>query len=261
MTGPTPPRTSGEKSPWRDLAPREHGLWAWLVLPLVLALALTPTWAALAAGLATVAGFAGLQGWGRVVRGSAGARTPTLVALGLAAALGLVAALVAARPAVLVATLGLGAAAGFVAMTAWRGRAPREIVTEVGAIVALGLVGALVAIGAGAPLDRAGVAALALGAWLVAGLWWVKGQLARVLSNREPWVGGFPVVAALVAASIAAGVLTGHPVVGLVPLLYGARMQLHAAPAHARDARRVGLTELAWGLGAVALIALAAHFT
>ncbi|MFZ5479451.1 MAG: hypothetical protein ACOZNI_21985, partial [Myxococcota bacterium] len=98
---------------------------------------------------------------------------------------------------------------------------------------------------------------LVVATWAVFGLWWIRGALAPLLAGREPWTGGAPTCLALAAITVAVGVLAGEPLVGLVPLLYPLRTWLHRPPSRAADARRVGLAELGWAVGA-ALVAVAA---
>lgn len=236
------------RSPWKELVPKEHGVWAWLALPLIMALGLAPAPSTLLGGLAVVAGFAAAQGFGRALKGSKTARVPTLLAVVAANALGAASVATAAAPEAIVATLLGGALAGFGTMALMRGRAPREVVVELVAIAGFIGIGAGLAMGGAADGLRVLVGAAALGAWLVSGLWWVKAALARVLSHRRPWAAGRWFSAAAIAVSILVGYVGGHVVVGLLPVVYGVRIAVHRAPREARDAKRVGLTELAWGL-------------
>lgn len=236
------------RAPWRELVPKEHGVWAWLVLPLVTALGLAPALSTLFGALAVVAGFAAAQGLGRALKGSRVARVPTLLAVIAANALGAASVATAPVPEGIVATLVVGALVGFSAMAFMRGRAPREVVVELSAITGFVGIGAGLGLGGGAADLRVLAGAAALGAWLVIGLWWVKGALARVLSHRKPWAAGRWFAAAAVAVSVVVGYVGGHAWVGLLPILYGLRIAVHRAPTEARDAKRIGLTELAWGL-------------
>jgi len=233
---------------YRELIPKEHGVWAWLGLPLLLALCLAPAWSTLFGGLAVVAGFAAAHGLGRAMKGSPRARVPTLIAVVVANVFGAVSVATAAVPEGIVATLIGGAVVGFTAMAFMRGRAPREVVVELAAITGFVAIGAGLAVGGAAEGLRVIAGAAALGAWLVIGLWWVKGALARVLAHRAPWAAGRWFGAAAVAVSLVVGTLAGHVVVGALPVLYGVRIAVHRAPKEAREAKRVGLTELAWGV-------------
>jgi len=159
---------------WKELMPKEHGLWVWLLLPLILALALTPTLATLMAMLAVLCGSGAAQGWGRAMRGSRGAAVPTLAALLLANIFGLVAVASAARPGVLVATLLGGGLVGLFGMSYLRGLAPRRIAFELAGIVGFVALGAGIALSSGAGPGRVTVAATVLAVLLVLGLWWVR---------------------------------------------------------------------------------------
>ncbi len=175
---------------WKELLPKEHGVWAWLGLPLVLALGLAPTVSTLLATGAVVIGFGAAQGWGRAMRGSRGAAVPTVIALLLANLFGLGAVASAVRPGVLVATLLGGGVVGLFGMSYLRGLAPRHVGFELAAIAGFVAIGAGIAVSGGADPSHTVAAALALGAWLVLGLWWIKRMLAAVLKHREPWANG-----------------------------------------------------------------------
>lgn len=258
-TNPTPaanPRTRGASNGWRLLLPREHGVWAWVGLPLLLALLLAPSLTTVLGTLVVLAGLGATQALGRAMRGVAGAKTAAVVAALVAAAAGGGAWLVAERPWVLLATVSGAGLFGASATWMTRGRPPRQIAVEVVAIAVFVATGAGLAIAAGAPPLRSGVAGLALLAWLVLGLWWVKGRLATVLARREPWEVGPWVAGGLVMTSVAAGVWASLPLVGCVPLAYALRARAHRPPASARDAKRVGLQELAWGAAATVVLGL-----
>ncbi len=239
---------------WKELLPKEHGVWAWLGLPLVLALGLAPTVSTLLATCAVVSGFGAAQGWGRAMRGARGAAVPTLIALLCASLFGLGAVASAVRPGVLVATLLSGGGVGLFGMSFLRGLAPRQVGFELAAITGFVAIGAGIAVSGGADREHIVVAALALGAWLVLGLWWIKRMLAAVLKHREPWANGVWFGAGATALSLAFGMVLGFPWVGALPVLYVARITFNNPATVARDAKRIGLTELAWGIG----IALAA---
>jgi len=231
-------------------------VWAWLVLPLLLALGLAPSLSTGLAMGAVLAGFGAAQGWGRAMRGSRGAALPTILSLLMANLLGLGAVASSARPGVLVATLLGGGVIGLFGMSYLRGLAPRQVGLELAGIGGFVAVGAGLALAGGADSSRVLVAAMALAAWLVLGLWWIKRALAKVLNHREPWASGIWFAGGAVALSLALGFGFGAPWVGALPLLYGARISVHSAPTHARDAKRLGLTELAWGIGITLAAAL-----
>jgi hypothetical protein len=142
----------------------------------------------------------------------------------------------------------LVAVAGFLVGNRLRARTrlPRHAALEIGGIAGFAAMGAALAVLGGAGVARAVAVQGAVAAWQVLGLWWVRGQLARVLPAREPLPGGVLVAVAAVGASLAAGVASGHALVGAVPLLYAVRIALARAPASPKDAARVGVAELGW---------------
>lgn len=235
-------------SPFRALLPKEHGLWCWVGTPLLGALLLAPGLGTSLGALSTLAWFGAGNAARRGARGPA-ARA-ALVGLGAAAA----AALVLPRP--LAALLPLVLLVGLGAPVAWgtsgiAGRALRHAtLLELGAIGAFAVLGAGLAVGGGARGGDALLLAAVLGSWQVVGLWWVRGQLARVLPGRTSWRLGPGVAALLVLLTALAAAVLGAPLVGLVPLGYGLRVLLTAPVRAAKDARRVGLGEAAWTAGA-----------
>lgn len=246
------------RSPLKELIPKEHGVWGWLGIPLVMALASAPSWTALTGAFAVVAGVGAAHGFGRAMRGMTRARVPTALALILANLLGIIAVASAPRPEVLVPTLGLGALLGFGAMFYLRGRLPRAVLAEIATIAAFTSIAAGLAVSAGAAPERVAVSGAVVLTWLVLGLWWIKRSLARVLSHRDPWRHGLLVGSICAAGSIVLGVVFEAPWVGVLPLLYVPRALIHRAAAVPADAKRIGLTELAWGIG-VAVAAVLAH--
>lgn len=177
--------------------PREHGLWAWVGVPVVAALGLAPS-------VATLVGA-------------------------------------------------LGVAVAFFFVNALRVHWPRTPWFEVPGILGLGGVGAGLAVLGGADPHRAVAVQFALGTWQVLGLWWVRGLLAPILPGRRPWTSGKIVGICLAVTSFAVGLALGEPLAGAVPLLYPLRMAATPLPRKARDARRMGIGELAWAVGAAAL--------
>lgn len=231
--------------------PKEHGLWTWVCVPLLAAGLLAPHPATLAGSVALLAGFFAFNAarhaaWGHVAAAGAVATLAGLVTVPLAV-----------RPQVVVGTavFALAAAAGAAAL--FGGKLPRVAAFEVGGILALCAMAGGLAVAAGADAGRAAVALIAVATWLVAGLWWVRRLMANVLPKRSPWRVGHVVALALAAISLAVGVAVGEPLVGAVPLLYPLRMFLHRPPARAIEAMKVGLVELAWAVGAAALVGLA----
>jgi hypothetical protein len=243
--------TAGHTKAWRALLPREHGLWGWLLVPLVAALALAPGVSVLAAALATVAGFGAANALGRRIRLT---QPAVLVALTGAGGAAVLAVVTAAAPLTMGLVLAISGALGLGARLVARGRIPRQRPLELLALAGLASTAGLIAVGDGAPPDRAAAALLAVFAWLVLGLWWVGALLARVLKHRPPSRALPWAAAAAVVASGVVGIATRYPIVGLLPLSYLGRIVAHRPPAHAREAWRVGVAELAWGV-ALALAA------
>lgn len=243
--------TAGHAKAWRALLPREHGLWGWLLVPLLCALALAPGLAVLAAAFASIAGFGAANALGR----RHGLAEPAVVtALGIAAAGAALAVVTAAAPVTMGLILAIAGALGLGARVLARGRIPRQRPLELLALAGLTLAAGVIAVGGGAASAHAAAALTAVFAWLVLGLWWVGALLARVLKHRPPsrslpWIAAFAVVASGVV-----GAATHHPIVGALPLFYLGRIVAHRPPGHARDAWRVGVAELAWGV-ALALAA------
>lgn len=238
----------------RELLPREHALWGWLGVPLFAALLTAPTAATAAAVGTAFAGFGAWNAVGRWLRGSARARGPAalaaLVALGLAAcAIGL-----AARPIVTAVAFG-GAGASAAGVAAWtRGHVRQDPTSEAAGIALLCGFAWLVGVGGGAEPARMGAILAVVLAWTWLGLWWINLRLAPLLPNRTRWVRGPLLVALAVGATAGVAVASGTPLLGLLPLAYLGRVASTGPVRGPRDARRLGLTELAWGL-AIALAA------
>ena len=230
----------------RALMPREHGLLAWVGLPMAAALAQRPTLpAALAVG-AVLAGFGAFNALRRAEAGLA------LTAGLLAGALGLA----AARGANVGLALGAAAGGALLAARLLPAHLPRAPILEGGAILACNALGAAIALGCGARPERAGVLALMLVAWQVTGLWWVRRSLAGVLPRRAPWRAGAGVALGLAGAAVAAGCWYGLLAIPAALLLYPLRMAAHPPPTSPRQAAAVGLTELGWSVLALALALL-----
>jgi hypothetical protein len=240
------------------LKPREHALWAWVLVPALAAVALAPGVVTVAGSVAVILAFLAHNGLGHALR------RPERTLAGLTAGLLLAATLTGAAAAYAsgAATVGLlvlVAAVGVLAAGAatYRGVYPKHAGLELGGIAACAGLAALLAVGGGASVTGAVAVAVALSTWFAIGWWWVKTQVAAVLPKRDVprWAVAVP-VAGLPAVSVACAAL-GHPAVGVVPWLYGARAALHAAPQGPRDVKRIGLAELAWAVVAAgAMVAL-----
>ncbi len=233
----------------RRFLPREHGLIAWVTLPLLAAVVEAPR--ALPAALAVLAGFGAFNAARR------GERRAGLGALALGAALALLALLQSPEPWALVLTLGLASLGAVLALAGLGGRATHAPALEVGALAGLGALGVGVALSAGGQLERTLTVALMLLAWQVTGLWWVRRSMAAVLPRRAPWREGLGVALLLAGSAVAAGCWYGMLAIPAVLLLYPLRMALHSGPRGPQDAARIGLTELGWSVLAVALATLA----
>ena len=245
---------SDSPSSFRPLLPKEHGLWCWVGTPLLGALLLAP-------GVGTALGVLAALAWfgaGNAAR--RGVRGPAVHAAAVGRGAAGLAGWLLPDPGPALGVLGL--LVGLGAPVAWgttglAGRALRHAtLLELGAIGGFAAFGAALAVSGGAPAADAGLLAAVLVAWQVVGLWWVRGQLARVLPGRTPWAQG-PVVAGLCSlGALAAGLAVGAPIVGLLPLGYTLRVLSTRPVKAAKDARRVGLGEAAWTAGACVLAAL-----
>lgn len=235
----------------RRFLPREHGLIAWVGLPVLAVLALAPGLASTLAGLAVLAAFGAFN---------AARREEDLSAAGallVSAALAVAALLESARPTLLLLGLGLGAAFAVGAMACFRRQLPRSPPQEVGALFGLNALGACLAVSAGAEPERALTVALMLLAWQVTGLWWVRRTMAAVLPRRAPWREGLAVALGLAGSAALAGCWYGLLAIPAVLLLYPLRILAHRPPASPSEAARVGLAELGWSVLALGLAVLA----
>ena len=228
----------------RAYLPREHGLLVWIGLPLLAAVAQAP--GAAVAAVLVVLGFGAFNALRRRERRAA--------TLAMAPALALLAPALAwsDHPWILGFGLMLG---GLAALAGLReGHLSRRPAVMVLGMAALNGVGASLAVAAGADPHRAGLVALVLLAWQVAGLWWVRRSMAAVLPRRLPWRNGLVVALALAAAAVAAGCWYGLLTIPAALLLYPLRILLHPAPSNPRDAARVGMTELGWSVLALTVV-------
>lgn len=239
----------------RALLPKEHGLWSWACVPLVAAILLAPESTTALGALAILLLFGGANAARKGEKVTSGLASAAGVALGV----GLAPAL--AQPAIWLSTLGALGAGGAIALVvvgrATGRKAPNATLLELAAIGGFTAAGAGLAIANGAMEARTALVALALGTWQVIGLWWVRGELARVLPGRTPWALGPAVIAALVLALVISAVGLGQQAVIGVPALYVLRARLTRPATTARDARRIGLSEAAWAIVAVVVAVVA----
>ncbi len=236
----------------RSLLPREHGLWCWVCVPLLAALLLAPEPGSAGGALAILAVFGAGNGARRGAWAAAGWSAAFAAGIGLAVVPAL------RLPLVWAGTLGLLAAGHVLAVRlgagAWGRRAPNATLLELGAIAAFAGAGVGLAVANGAAASTAALVAVTLVTWEVIGLWWVRGQLARVLPGRLPWRAGPWGIAVLVLLTIVAASALGRLPVALLPALYLVRAGTTRPVRGPRDARRIGLGEALWA-GIVAVLA------
>jgi hypothetical protein len=239
--------------PARKLLPRAHGPWSWIGTPLLGAALLAPRPGTLLGAVAMLA----LLGAGHAARARAWREARAALAVGTGVAFA--AALLLREPVLWLTTFGVSIAAGGATLATGRrsGRAHRtgyELTAIAGGVgVAIALAHA-----AGTALATCVAFGGVLLAWQVTGLWWVRDQLAQALPNREPWEAGPPLVAALVTVAGLVAVNLDAPMLAVVPVLYSVRAMATPEVRSGRDARRIGLSEAGWALGATVLAALVA---
>jgi len=263
MDVPKPARRPQGRPP-KSLAPREHGAYGQLALPLVTALASrTPSLAAIAFAAAAVTGFALhepvlvlLGRRGAKLRSESGARCRRLVVVlgGATASLGTVFLLLAPATARLAALLPLGLAA-VVAGFVWRDR-EKTGAGEIIAAAALSSMAVPVALASGCP---PATVATAWAAWCIglgASTWAVRGVIARVKGTSRSPIVGLSILAG--AVTVVLVVFDATPLIAATPMLAMAVVVTLTQP-HPRHLRRVG-----WGLVAASclttvLLVAAAH--
>lgn len=241
----------------RACLPREHSLWVWGGAPLLLALLLAPSAGTAAGALSTTALFAAGNAW------RAGARSVAGIAMMCAACGGTWAALLAASPALWAVAWfgGVGGVTG--AILATRGRFGRSIPSHTALeLLAIGgslLVGGALAAAGDADLRVTALLMLTLWTWQVIGLWWVRGQLARVLVGRAPWATGPRWWGLSWVALGLAGLAGDAAAIGLLPAVYALRVWWTAPARSGSDVRRIGLSEAGWtGLMTAVAVAVVA---
>lgn len=233
------------------LLPREHGLWCWAGTPLLGAVLLSPTVATGLGALAVLAFF----GAGNAARKGAWFEAAWATVAGSLAGLAVLA--LAPAPGVWALTLAALVAGGGLALGVADGATGRQVpvvtLFELAAIAGFAGAGAGLAIAGGVSAAPAALIALCIATWEVTGLWWVRGQLSRVLPGRTPWASGPQTIAALALLLVVTAVAAGHPFVALVPTFYLLRIVTTRPASAPRDARRIGLGEAAWAVGATVL--------
>ncbi len=239
----------------RDLVPREHALWGWIGLPLFAVLLAVPSRTTALVALCTVAGFGAWNAVGRWLRGSEGAVGAALAASLGATVLAVPAVLLAPLPVVLGGALVIAGGVAAAVAAATRGKVHQEPTAEAVGIAFLCGFAWLIGVGGGGDARHLAVILAVVLTWQLLGLWWINRSLAPFLPNRVLWARG-PVIAAIAVAGTAiTAVAFGYPLVGLLPLAYFGRVASTGVVQGVRDARRLGMSELAWGL-ALATVAV-----
>ncbi len=239
--------------------PREHGLWSWMSAPLCLVFGLEPTLTVALGCLSIVLGFFAINAL-RAAKvhlatwlGVAGATLALLIVPALPTPLGwslgyasfaLAGRFGSRRPGV-----GLGRSGV---------RDPEATWWEVSAIAGFAVLALALGVAAGLPAGWLSTAMLGLVSFELAGLYWVRRELSRVLPGRSGWTAGPALVLGSAAAAVALALWAGAPHLGALPALYLLRILTTRAAATARDARRLGLGEAAWAALAVGLVVGAA---
>jgi hypothetical protein len=143
---------------------------------------------------------------------------------------------------------GLGGVVGAVFATEGRfGRAiGRHTELELLAIGGSLLVGGALALAGGAEPRRVVLMASALWTWELIGLWWVRGQLSRILKGRAPWGAGPWVWGPSWLVLGLLGAAWSTPWVAAIPVGYGLRTWSTRRVTSGSEIRRIGLSEAAW---------------
>lgn len=257
------------RPPWRSVAvPSEHGGWGLTLEPIVLGLALAPSWAGLAIGIAGVLAFVARTPVKLAVvdhrRGRSLPRTVLArrVAVVEGGSLVLLAgtALALAGPAWLVP---VALAGPLVAVELWfdvRSRG-RRLVPELCGAVGIAALAASVAIAGGAPVAVAAAAWLVLAARSLAAIPYVRAQVLR-LHRPEGAPGPGGVLGAQGAGLVVAGAavaLIPAALAGAVALAASSVIRLLGLRRPPRSVPRLGVLESALGALVVAATAVGLH--
>jgi hypothetical protein len=244
--------------------PTEHGGWAFVLVPLLLGVLVTPSTAGGWLSLATVSVFLVRQplklALGDWRRGKTYARTRW--AAGYAVGFGLL-ALVAAGLAVLTTQhtfwlpLVLAIPLGVVQLAADLRRESRSLTAELAGAAALQMSGAMLGLAAGWPVERALALWLVLLVWATTSILYVR---VRVRRAREPTISTAPVWLAHAVGLLVVSLLVGGELLpwiavpGMLLLIVRAGVGLHPSQ-HGVRTLLIGLQEIGVSLLLVGLLA------
>jgi hypothetical protein len=238
--------------------PVEHGGWGIVLEPAVLGLAVAPSWAGLAIGLAALLAFLARQpaklAMNDLRRRRSYPRTRPAIRFALAYGAGAAAMLVASLLAggwPLLLPLALALPFALLQLLFDANNESREWVAEVSGCAAMGSVGASIAIAGGAP------ASVAFSLWLlmlcrsIPSVLYVRSRLrlerGKATNIRIPVAASalaiLPAIASNALSTVAMVILLGRAAIGLSPWRRPSRAQ------------RIGFAEIGYGLLTVALIA------
>ncbi len=229
IRGDIPPTRRGPPGPIRrdlhGLIPREHGSWAYLLIPQVAAILASPGHLASALwGLAAALLFSAFQAFAAAAR-----RHERFSAAGaVAGAAGLILLTLAARGrTIAIACIAPSLAPVALGLLRTRGRIGRDDAIEVLGIVATSILGAGGFLAGGGRTSEAILLAVAVTAYSILSLIWIRVRLNRELPGRRtllPAGLNIPASLAILVASAAAGFASGRLAAGLLPGIYCIRV-------------------------------------
>lgn len=208
----------------RGLIPREHGSWAYLLIPQVAAIMAAPGHLAAALwALAAALLFCAFQAFAAAER-----RRERLSPAGIVAAIAgmLILGLVARRRTVALVTVIPSLAPVALGLFRTRGRIGRDDALEVLGIVATSILGAGAFLVGGGSIREAALLAVSAGVYSILSLIWIRMRLTRELPGRRallPKGWNIPVSVALLLASAILGLVSGRFAAGLLPGIYCVR--------------------------------------
>ena len=265
----TPAADPRPRPAWRSVAvPAEHGGWGLTLEPVVLGLALVPSWAGLAVGGAGLLAFvARTPGKLAIVDHRRGRTAPrTVLARRIATGEGVVIVVLAAVALALAGPAWLAPAAlaaPLVAVELWfdvRSRG-RRLVPELCGAVGIASLAPAVALAGGAPVAAAMVAWLLLAGRSLAAIPYVRAQVLRIhRPERAP--GSWQVLGAQAAglvAAVTAVALVPAALAGAVAVAASSVVRLAGLRRPPRSAARLGALESALGMVVVVATAVGLH--